>query len=78
LKIKRDRVFIIVLGIILANLVYYFAVTITFLPHNLTSIWHWAIVIVNGVAIGGCLWLLRTYRRMIKIAKETESAQQDI
>jgi len=77
MKIKRDHIFVIVLGLILANLTYYFAGAITFLPSNIRSPLHWSITIVNGIGIFGTLWLLRTYRRAIKEAKESKEIKSE-
>ena len=69
---KKDKLFVIILGIVLVNLVYYFSGNLYYLIKNYTSFWSWTITFANGVALWGILFLLRIYRRNRKIAKETE------
>lgn len=77
MKVKKDRIFVLTLGLVLANLVYYFAGTFTRLLGNLTSAWHWALLIANGVAIYGVLFLLRSYRKGRKLDKTKEKQETE-
>ena len=72
MKVKRDRIFVVTLGLVLANLIYYFAGTFTCLLGNLASAWHWAVLVANGVAIYGVLFLLRSYNKGRKLDEATK------
>ena len=73
---KKDKLFVLILGIVLVNLVYYFAGNLYYLPKNITSFYFWTVLIANGIALWGVLFLLRQYRRNRKIAKEAEEANR--
>lgn len=58
-----DRIFAIILAIVLANLAFDLAVRLFALSQYPTNAAIWIHVIVNGIALGGVLWLLRTLRK---------------
>jgi len=70
---KKDRIFVLTLGLILANLAYYFAGVTVEIFANPTFVWYWAVLIANGMAIFGTLWLLRAYRKGRKNDKKDKS-----
>ena len=61
MKQHKDKIFLAVMGITLAMLALHFA--------SAVAVHSWWLVAANGIAIWGVLWLLRSYRRMIKNAK---------
>lgn len=61
-KPKRDTIFLMVLGLILVNLVYFFAGAVSgFVTtrHLWAAMW----IFVDGIAIIGNLYLIRTYNK---------------
>lgn len=76
MKQKKDKTFIIVMGLALVNLVYFFsgAVSAVITSKNL-----WAIIwmFADGIAIIGILYLLRSYKRARKITKENEEKERE-
>ena len=74
---KRDRIFIIVLAIILANLVFIIGGAVNTLASNITSWGAWALLIADLSALIGALWLLRSYRRRIVYAKKEAGEEKE-
>lgn len=75
MKQKKDRIFIIVLGLVLVNLVYFFAGAVSALVttrHFWAGLW----VFIDGIAIIGVLYLLRSYKRSRKEAKLEEQRRE--
>lgn len=85
IKVKRDRIFILVLIITVGGLAWKLMTTLyslganwKYLPTYMgttnwgseTKITDIAIIIANIVAITGVLWLLRSYRRTIRLLKQ--------
>ncbi len=73
MKVKRDRIFVITLGLVLANLTYWFAGYLSTMGGNLTNAYYWALLLADLFAIIGVLWLLRTYHKGRKNAKKEET-----
>ena len=71
MKQKKDKVFIFVIGLIIANLAWYLAGNIAYLFVSYTNIGYWATLVANIIALIGALWLFRSYRRGIKIEKQS-------
>jgi len=75
-KTKKDRLFIIVTAIVIANLSY-------LLIRNLQGIaggaykcpWCWVMVIGNILALVGALWLLQNYRHRRRIEREEQERE---
>lgn len=69
----KDRIFIIVMSIIVANLTYMLFQIIPYLvtvePGNVQG---WTLAIVNIVGIVGALWLIREERRRRRVGKTTK------
>jgi len=70
MKQHRDKVFLAVMGITLAMLALHFTTAIV--------VRSWFLAAANLVAIWGVLWLLRSYRRMVKNAKTDSYLKKDI
>ena len=70
-KTKKDRIFIIVMAIIVANLTYMLLQIIPYLvttdPKNIQA---WALVLVNAIGIVGALWLVKEERKRRRKEKE--------
>jgi len=67
-KTKKDRIFIIVMAIIVANLAYVLLQVISYLVQGgYTDIQAWALAVANTVGIVGALWLVREERRRRRI-----------
>ena len=79
MRIKRDRIFVIVLAIIIANLAFLLITTANelFDQKLWLSFGHWALIIADIIAIVGAFWLLQSYRRARKIAKEKEAREKE-
>lgn len=69
---KKDRGTFVILALILANLGVWAGFTISALCNNPASLWIWARLIADVVAIIALLWLMRTYMKGRKIAKQQE------
>ena len=76
-KKKKDRIFIIVLGLVLANLTVYFIDLLLAMPAGFASITWWALTIANCTAIVGVLWLLRNHKRSKKIEREKSTKETE-
>lgn len=77
MKVKKDRIFVIVLGLVLANLVYWFAGYLSVITTNWASAYYWVVLLADLLAIVGTLWLLRTYRRGRKIVRDEQRKAQE-
>lgn len=79
MKLKRDRIFVVVLAIVIANLSY--GLITNLLNITLSERWadlsRWLLVIANVIGITGALWLLQSYRRGRRIAKEKETREKE-
>lgn len=67
---KKDRIFVIVIALILANLVYFFTDAFVNATNNPSSVWRWTLLVADGVAIYGALWLFRSYKKGVRIGKK--------
>jgi type VI protein secretion system component VasK len=76
MKVKRDRIFVITLGLVLANLAYWFSIYLSVIGANWTSASYWALLLADLFAIVGVLWLLRSYRQGRKEAKREQEARE--
>ncbi len=77
MKVKKDRIFIIVLAIVSGSLVYdimWIAIEIT--SGLWTNFSTWLVLVAKIIALIGALWLLRTNKRSRKLDKE--SNREDI
>ena len=69
-RTKKDRIFIIVMAIIIANLTYTLLQVVPYLATGgYTNIQAWALAIVDVIGITGALWLVRQERRRRKVDK---------
>jgi len=79
MKIRKDRIFIMVAAITTANLGYQLIKTLLVISSGIwTSIFLWVLVVVDAIAIVGILWLLQNYRlrrRLEKTEEQREKAQ---
>ena len=75
---KKDRIFVIVMGLVLVNLIFLFAEAVSSaISYKSLVPFFW--IFTDGVAIIGVLYLLRSYKRARKIAKlEQEKLSDDI
>lgn len=72
-KTKKDRLFIIVMAIIVANLSYILIQVIPYIVMGgYTNLQAWAIAVANAIGIVGALWLVRDERRRRKIDLQTK------
>ena len=76
--VKKDRLFVLILALVIANLSYQLIKTLLALQIYIScciraSIFLMVLALANVVAIIGVLWLLQNYRRRRRIAKEEES-----
>lgn len=75
---KKDRIFVIIIGLVLANLAYFFAGTMASIVDEPDVIGHYFWLAADGFAIFGALWLFKTYRKGVKSAKkEARQEEQD-
>ena len=72
---RRDRIFVLVLAIILVNLVFWTASAITTVSTHPASAWAWSYLIAHFIAVVGTLYLMRSYFRGRKLAKRMEREQ---
>lgn len=74
--VSRDRVLVIVLALVVANLTFWLGSIISYIWQHPTNAFSWALAIADVVAIIGTFYLMRTYLRGRKIAKKKlEDAQ---
>ncbi len=85
MKQKKDIIFVIVLGISLVNLVLIFTGTISGLINAINIDKGWSLsdyvktvawILIDGLAIIGILYLLRSYKRARKETKRLEQEQK--
>lgn len=62
-KTGKDRIFILVMALIVANLSVWLIITLLGLIDNPSSGWLWVMTVVDTLAIIGSLWLVRNYRK---------------
>ena len=76
MKTKKDKLFIIVLSIVAANVSYHLIKTMQLITSGWwTKGWLWFLISVDAIAIAGVLWLLKNYRLRRRIEKEAETAK---
>lgn len=75
-KVPKDYIFVIVLALVLVNLTLWLIRLINVLMVNWLSPLVWALTISTVMAIIGVLWLLRSYKRGRKIAKQNENEKE--
>lgn len=71
MKVKKDRLFIIILAIVAGSLAYdimWMAIGIT--SGTWTNLSIWLLLLAKSIGLTGILWLLRTYRKSRKISGE--------
>jgi len=72
-KTRKDRLFIIVMAIIIANLTYTLLQVIPYLATGgYANIQAWALVVADIIGITGAFWLVRQERRRRKVVKTEE------
>jgi membrane associated rhomboid family serine protease len=72
-RTKKDRLFIIVMAIIVANLAYILFQIIPYIVMGgYTNIGAWATAVANVTGIIGALWLIREERRRRRVDKAKE------
>lgn len=74
---KHDRLYEIVIALILANLGYFCSKIVIALMIDVRSIYAWGMLLANIVAIIGALWLFRDYKKRLKAAKKAENELKD-
>jgi len=74
---KKDRIFVIVIGVLLANLALWTAGIISSIVDEPDNITLWSYLIADCVAIYGALWLFRSYRKGRKRVRELERRQEE-
>ncbi len=77
MKAKKDRIFVITMGLVLTNLVYWFSYYLSRMMISWASAFYWALLLADITAIIGVLWLLRTYKKGRKIEKEKEEINKE-
>lgn len=71
MKQKKDRIFIIVMAIIVGNLTYMLINMLLYLIiEDPTNVRGWAYTFTNIIGIIGALWLVREERKRRRIGKE--------
>jgi len=75
MKPKKDKLFIIIAALVLANLVYFFAGAVSAF---VTTRYWWAAlwIFADGIAIIGVLYLVRNYKRNIKREKHEREEKE--
>ena len=73
---KKDRIFVLVMAVVVANLAINAGLTAGSIVAEPTAYGLWLRLVAQAVALIGSLWLLRSYRRARRIAKEHEQAEE--
>ena len=76
-KLKKDRIFILTVGILLVNLCLWTAGVISALVDEPSNTTYWTYLIADSIAITGLLWLFRAYRKGRKRVRELERMHDD-
>ena len=76
MKVKKDRLFILVMTIVVAGLVYQTLLWAMDLTVNIVNKRDWLMLLVNGFAIYGALMLIRNNRRKIKLLQKELNEQE--
>jgi hypothetical protein len=77
-KFKKDNLFILLSAAVLGNLAYTMWGVITAVILHPENLYFWALVVCNGIAIFGMLWLMRDYTARRKEEKALEKDNNDI
>lgn len=72
-KFKKDNLFILLSAVVLGNLAYTMWGVITAVILHPENLYFWALVVCNGIAIFGMLWLMRDYTARRKEEKALEN-----
>jgi hypothetical protein len=72
-KFKKDNLFILLSAAVLGNLAYTMWGVITAVILHPENLYFWALVVCNGIAIFGMLWLMRDYTARRKEEKALEN-----
>lgn len=79
MKKGKDRLFIIVLAIVIANISYHLLGTMMVITSGWwTSRWLWFLIVADSIAIAGALWLLRNYRQRRRLEREKEAQASEL
>jgi lipopolysaccharide export LptBFGC system permease protein LptF len=71
---KRDKLYEIVIALILANLGYFCSKIVIGLMINVRSLYTWGLLFANIMAIWGVLWLFRDYKKRLNAARKERDA----
>lgn len=74
-KFKKDNLFILLSAAVLGNLAYTMWGVITAVILHPEKPYFWALVVCNGIAIFGMLWLMRDYTARRKEEKALENKE---
>ncbi len=69
---KHDRLYEIVIALILANVGFFCSRIVVSLMVNVHSIYLWGLLAANIMAIWGTLWLFRDYKKRLNAAKRKD------
>ena len=79
-KIKKDRIFILVLVLIVASLSFDLMRTLYMMSiKNIvySAVHVWLLVFVDVIAIIGAFWLIRSYRRTLRAQKKQQQDEEN-
>lgn len=79
LKVKKDRIFILVMVIIVGNLSFQLMKTLYELTIGIkryTTLYTGLLVFVDIIGIIGALWLIRSYRRTFRALKKQQEEKE--
>jgi len=73
----KDRIFILVMAIILGNLGYFLAKAIGAVIGDTSQLQMWMLAITNIIAIIAILWLMRSYKMRLRAEKKELIDEQE-
>ena len=72
----KDRIFILVMAIILGNLGYFLAKAIGAVIGDTSQLQMWMLAITNIIAIIAILWLMRSYKMRLREMKKEQAEKE--
>lgn len=73
---KKDRLLVIILGLVLANLALHTSTVISALTQHWNLFWLWMMFVADLVAISGVIWLLKEIKRGKRILSDDKDTDE--
>jgi hypothetical protein len=78
IKMKHDRLYEIVIALILANLGFFCSRIVISLMIDVHSLYLWGLLAANITALWGVLWLFRDYKKRLNAARKKDEESKTV